>query len=107
MNRAWGIRGAACLASLMLWSIAGAPATSQTVKVADIDDLFAAMERLQIGVPMNVAGRDPVRRHLAELNREPCDQRAVAIQSHYRYAGSQNFQPPDEMNLAVWAARLL
>jgi clan AA aspartic protease (TIGR02281 family) len=78
MNCAWGTRGAACLVSLMLWSIAGGPAKSQTVKGADIDDLFAAMERLQIGVPMNVAGRDPVKRHLAELNREPCDQQAIA-----------------------------
>jgi len=78
MKCAWCIRGAACLVSLMLWSIAGGPATSQTVKGADIDDLFAVMERLQISVPMNVAGRDPVRRHLAELNREPCDQQAIA-----------------------------
>src|SRR5215470_16324838 len=78
MNRASSTRSAACLVSLMLWSIAGGPARSQSVKGADIDDLFAAMERLQIGIPMNVAGRDPVRRHLAELNREPCDQQAIA-----------------------------
>jgi tetratricopeptide (TPR) repeat protein len=44
----------------------------------DIDDLVTPMERLQIAIPMSVAGRDPVRRHLGELNREPCDQRAIA-----------------------------
>ena len=78
MNCAWGARGPAYLASLMLCSIAGALATSQTAKGVDMDELFAAMERLQVGIPMSIAGRDPVRRHLAELNREPCDQQAIA-----------------------------
>jgi tetratricopeptide (TPR) repeat protein len=78
MNSAWGARGPAYSASLMLWSIAVALATSETAKGVDVDDFFAAMERLQIGIPMSVAGRDPVRRHLGELNREPCDQRAIA-----------------------------
>jgi aspartyl protease family protein len=78
MNCAWGTRGPAHLVSLMLGGIAAVVATSQTAKGVDVDDLFAAMERLQIGIPMNVAGRDPVRRHLGELNREPCDQRAIA-----------------------------
>src|SRR5262245_11373879 len=78
MNCAWGTRGPAYLVSLMLCSIAGALATSQVAKGVDMDDLFATMERLQVAIPMNVAGRDPVRRHLAELNREPCDQRAIA-----------------------------
>src|SRR5262245_57762086 len=78
MNCAWGTRGPAYLVSLMLWSIAGVLATSQAAKGVDMDDIFAAMERLQVGIPMNVAGRDPVRRHLAELGREPCDQRAIA-----------------------------
>jgi tetratricopeptide (TPR) repeat protein len=78
MNCAWGSRGPAYLASLTLWSIAGALATSQTAKSVDMDELFAAMERLQVAIPMSVAGRDPVRRHLEELNREPCDQRAIA-----------------------------
>jgi aspartyl protease family protein len=77
-NCAWGARGPAYLVSLMLWSIAAALATSQTAKGVDVDDFFAAMERLQIGIPMSVAGRDPVKRHLGELNREPCDQRAIA-----------------------------
>jgi hypothetical protein len=76
--RAWGTRGPAYLVSLMLWSIAASPATSQTAKGVDVDDVFAAMERLQIGIPMSVAARDPVRRHLGELSREPCDQRAIA-----------------------------
>jgi tetratricopeptide (TPR) repeat protein len=78
MNCAWDTRGRAYLVSLMLYSIAAALSTSQTAKGVDVDDLLAAMERLQIAIPMSVAGRDPVRRHLAELNREPCDQRAIA-----------------------------
>jgi clan AA aspartic protease (TIGR02281 family) len=78
MNCAWDTRGRAYLASLMLCSIAATLSTSQTAKGVDVDDLLAAMERLQIAIPMSVAGRDPVRRHLAELNREPCDQRAIA-----------------------------
>ena len=77
MNCAWSSRGPVYLVSLMLWSIAGALAPSQTARGVDVDDVFAAMERLQIGIPMSVAGRDPVRRHLGELNREPCDQRAT------------------------------
>jgi hypothetical protein len=56
MNFAWGTRGPAYSASLMLWSIAVALATSQTAKGVDVDDFFAAMERLQIGIPMSVAG---------------------------------------------------
>ena len=78
MHCARANQGAACFISLMLWGIGGGPAASQTVRGADIDDLFAAVERLEIGIPMNVAGRDPVRRHLAELSREPCDQQAIA-----------------------------
>jgi clan AA aspartic protease (TIGR02281 family) len=76
-NCAW-TRGPAYLVSLMLLSIVAAVATSQTAKGVDVDDLGAAMERLQISIPMSVAGRDPVKRHLEELNREPCDQRAIA-----------------------------
>jgi aspartyl protease family protein len=77
-NCARGARGPAYSVSLMLLSIAAAIATTQTAKSVDVDDLVAAMERLQIGIPTSVAGRDPVRRHLEELNREPCDQRAIA-----------------------------
>jgi clan AA aspartic protease (TIGR02281 family) len=40
--------------------------------------LYATMERLGISLPMSVAGRDPIRRHLAELSREHCDQQAIA-----------------------------
>ena len=78
MNCAWGIRRAAYPVSLMLCGIAGALAPSQTARGVDMDDLLAAMQRLQVAIPMSVAGRDPVRRHLGELNREPCDQRAIA-----------------------------
>jgi len=77
MKRTTGIRGLACLVPLMALSIVSGPGAAQTAKGADVDDLFAAMERLQIGIPMNIAGRDPVRRHLAELSREPCDQQAI------------------------------
>jgi len=76
--RAWSTCGPAYLVSLMLCSTAASLATSQTAKGADVDDVVAAMERLQISVPKSVAGRDPVKRHLGELNREPCDQRAIA-----------------------------
>src|SRR5215471_6727142 len=78
MNLAWGVRRAAYLVSLMLGGIAGGLAPSQTARGVDMDDFLAAMERLQVGIPMTVAGRDPVRRHLGELSREPCDQRAIA-----------------------------
>jgi aspartyl protease family protein len=74
----WGKRGAALLLSLTLGSVAGGSASSQTAKGADMDDIFAAMDRLQVGIPIAVAGRDPVRRHLGELSREPCDQQAIA-----------------------------
>jgi len=40
--------------------------------------LFAVMERLSLNIPMNVYGRDPIRRHLGELARERCDQQAIA-----------------------------
>jgi clan AA aspartic protease (TIGR02281 family) len=53
--------------------------TAGTAQVAvDMDDLLAVMERLAISVPMKVAGSDPIRRHLGELSREKCDQKAVA-----------------------------
>jgi clan AA aspartic protease (TIGR02281 family) len=78
MNCSWRTRGLAYLVWLMLWGSAAILATSRTAKSVDVDDLFATMDRLQITIPMSVAGRDPVRRHLGELNREPCDQRAIA-----------------------------
>jgi len=78
MNLAWGVRRAAYLVSLMLGGIAGGLAPSQTARGVDMDDFLAAMERLQVGIPMTVAGREPVRRYLGELSREPCDQRAIA-----------------------------
>jgi aspartyl protease family protein len=64
----------AALWALIAWSDSSAKAQAQV----DVDDLFAAMERLAISVPMSIAGRDPVRRHLGELSREKCDQRAIA-----------------------------
>jgi clan AA aspartic protease (TIGR02281 family) len=79
MNSVWSNRSAALLLALMLGSVAGGSASSQAARSgADMDDLFAAMDRLQVGIPAAVAGRDPVRRHLGELSREPCDQQAIA-----------------------------
>jgi len=60
----------------LIASFAAVPAKAQVP--VDVDDLYATMERLTISVPMNIAGRDPVRRHLGELSREKCDQRAIA-----------------------------
>jgi clan AA aspartic protease (TIGR02281 family) len=54
------------------------PAASQTQQAGDMDPLLATMERLSLNIPMNVYGRDPVRRHLGELSRERCDQQAIA-----------------------------
>jgi clan AA aspartic protease (TIGR02281 family) len=65
----------AAICAVMASSVAF-PARAQAP--ADADGLSATMERLGISVPMDVAGRDPVRRHLGELSREKCDQRAIA-----------------------------
>jgi clan AA aspartic protease (TIGR02281 family) len=74
----------ACLISLAASCRASGPAASQWgggggggAGRGDVDDLFATMERLGISLPMSVAGRDPIRRHLAELSRERCDQQAI------------------------------
>src|SRR5215468_1317586 len=64
--------------SLMIVASAAlrAPAASQIP--ADTDDLVAVMERLSLKIPASVSGSDPVRKSLAELNRERCDQQAIA-----------------------------
>jgi hypothetical protein len=54
------------------------PAASQIRRGGDLDDLVATLERLSLNIPMNVYGRDPIRRHLGELARESCDQQAIA-----------------------------
>jgi clan AA aspartic protease (TIGR02281 family) len=59
-------------------SCIGFGATGVAQAPVDVDDLLATMERLAINVPMDIAGRDPVRRHLGELSRERCDQQAIA-----------------------------
>jgi clan AA aspartic protease (TIGR02281 family) len=53
-------------------------ATGAAQAPVDVDDLLTTMERLAIHVPMEIAGRDPIRRHLGELSRERCDQQAIA-----------------------------
>jgi clan AA aspartic protease (TIGR02281 family) len=52
------------------------PAAAQNP--SDNDDLIATMNRLSLKLPTNVYTRDPIRRHLGELARERCDQRAIA-----------------------------
>jgi len=53
-----------------------APAAAQNP--GGTDDLTATMNRLSLKLPMNVYTRDPIRRHLGELARERCDQKAIA-----------------------------
>src|SRR5215510_2850885 len=53
-----------------------APAAAQDP--ADTGDLTATINRLSLKLPMSVYTRDPIRRHLAELARERCDQKAIA-----------------------------
>jgi clan AA aspartic protease (TIGR02281 family) len=55
-----------------------APAASQVPSGTEMDDLLAVMDRLMLKLPMNIYGRDPVRRLLGELKRESCDQQAIA-----------------------------
>src|SRR3954466_7066673 len=51
------------LLSLVIASASlGAPAAAQTPSGVDMDDLLAVMDRLMLKLPMNVYGRDPVRR---------------------------------------------
>jgi hypothetical protein len=45
-------------------------ATGAAQAPVDVDDLLTTMERLAIHVPMEIAGRDPIRRHLGELSRD-------------------------------------
>ncbi len=44
---------------------------------ADPKALSAAMSRLSLDLPMDIAGIGPVRKSLEDLNREPCDQQAI------------------------------
>ncbi len=72
-----GITGLALFLSFLIASaVFSAPATAQNP--GDMDDLLAVMNRLSLKVPMNVYARDPIRRHLGELARERCDQKAIA-----------------------------
>src|SRR5882762_5112996 len=74
-----GITGLALFFSFLIASAAlHAPAAAQNPSAADMDDLVATMNRLSLKVPMNVYTRDPIRRHLGELARERCDQKAIA-----------------------------
>jgi clan AA aspartic protease (TIGR02281 family) len=77
-NQGAAVRGAALLLVLAAGSIASGPAAAQTADGAGTDGISAAMDRLQVTIPASVAGHDPVRRHLEELSREPCDQQAIA-----------------------------
>ena len=69
----------ACIFLFIAASVAfSLPAVSQVPRGVDLDDLVATLERLSLNIPMNVYGRDPIRRHLGELARESCDQQAIA-----------------------------
>jgi hypothetical protein len=69
----------ACIFLFIAASVAfSLPAASQVPRGVDLDDLVATLERLSLNIPMNVYGRDPIRRHLGELARESCDQQAIA-----------------------------
>jgi clan AA aspartic protease (TIGR02281 family) len=69
----------ACLLALLIVSTTfSTPAASQMPSGTDMDDLLAVMDRLMLKLPLNVYGRDPVRRLLGELKRERCDQQAIA-----------------------------
>src|SRR5215831_1111443 len=74
-----GITGLALLLSFLIASaVFSAPAASQTPSTAEPGDLAAVMERLSLKLPANVSGSDPVRQFLDQLNRERCDQQAIA-----------------------------
>jgi len=74
-----GIARLAGLLSLVIASAAfSAPAASQSPRAVDMDDLLATLDRLSVKIPIDVYGRDPVRRLLGELSRERCDQQAIA-----------------------------
>src|SRR5262245_50396660 len=66
--------------SLMIVTTAAlrAPAASQTPGAPGTDEFAAVMERLSLKIPASVSGSDPVRKPLGELNRERCDQQAIA-----------------------------
>jgi Flp pilus assembly protein TadD len=65
-----------CAGSLLIASLAlSFPSASQAPDVGG--DLKAAMERLSIKLPMQVAESDAVKRSLEELGRERCDQSAI------------------------------
>jgi clan AA aspartic protease (TIGR02281 family) len=56
-------------------AVAGADGGADTT--VDIAAIRAAMSRLAIALPMDIAGTGPVKKPLDDLNREPCDQQAV------------------------------
>jgi aspartyl protease family protein len=54
------------------------PGRSQTAAEKDWERMSATLERLNVGLPMNAAGRAAVLHSLEVLGREPCDQDAIA-----------------------------
>jgi len=64
---------------------ASPPQASQAVTAADggantpvdVGAISAAMSRLSIALPMDIAAAGPVKKPLDDLNREPCDQQAI------------------------------
>src|ERR1043166_2930457 len=74
-----GITGLALFLSFLIASAAlRAPAAAQNPSAGDAAELLPVMERLSLKLPVNVSGSDPVRQFLGQLNRERCDQQAIA-----------------------------
>jgi clan AA aspartic protease (TIGR02281 family) len=73
-----GITGLALLSFLIVSAALRAPAAAQNPSAGDTDELLPVMERLSLKLPANVSGSDPVRQFLGQLNRERCDQQAIA-----------------------------
>jgi len=64
--------------SLIFVASAALRAPGAAQNLSEMDDLIATMDRLSLKLPTNVFTRDPIKRHLGELARERCDQKAIA-----------------------------
>ena len=71
-------RGCSRLFLLILLTAISTLSTSAQSSSDGSEAITASMERLSIQLPLAVAGRYRVRKALEELNREPCDQTAIA-----------------------------
>lgn len=104
------IRCGAAALILATLCLAGSPASrAQTAAEKEWEQMSAALERLNISLPMNVRQRDAVLGFLEQLTREPCDQDAIvslgealqkagyrrdAANAHIRFSGTCNGHAP-------------